>query len=67
MQQFIIIGGSREAVERAHGDIQKALGRFGYDPAACFAVRTAVEEAVGNAIHHGNGDDPGRTATVEPR
>ena len=45
--------------------LQEALGRFGYDPAACFAVRTAIEEAVGNAIHHGNGNDPDRRVTIE--
>ncbi len=64
-QRFIITGGCREAVERVQRGIQKALGRFGYDSAACFAVRTAFEEAVGNAIHHGNGDDPDRTVTIE--
>jgi len=64
-QRFIIIGGCREAVERVQRGLAEALGRFGYDPAACFAVRTAVEEAVGNAIHHGNGGDPGRRVTVE--
>jgi len=64
-QRFIIIGGCREAVERVQRGLEAALGRFGYDPAACFAVRTAVEEAVGNAIHHGNGDDPGRRVTIE--
>ena len=64
-QRFIIIGGCREAVERVQRGIQEALGRFGYDSAACFAVRTAVEEAVGNAINHGNANDPDRTVTIE--
>ena len=64
-QRFIIIGGCREAVERVQRGIQQAIGRFGYDQAACFAVRTAVEEAVGNAIHHGNANDPDRTVTIE--
>ena len=64
-QRFIIVGGCREAVERLQRGIQKAIGRFGYDQAACFAVRTAVEEAVGNAIHHGNANDPDRTVTIE--
>ena len=64
-QRFIIIGGCREAVERVQRGIQQAIGRFGYDQAACFAVRTAVEEAVGNAIHHGNANNPDRTVTIE--
>ncbi len=65
MQRFIIIGGCREAVERLQRGIQQTLGRFGYDSAACFAVRTAVEEAVGNAIHHGNANAPDRMVTIE--
>ena len=64
-QRFIIIGGCREAVERVQRGIQQAIGRFGYDQAACFAVRTAVEEAVGNAMHHGNANDPDLTVTTE--
>ncbi len=64
-QRFIIIGGCRETVERVQRGIHEALGRFGYDPTACFAVRIAVEEAVGNAIHHGNGNDPDRKVTIE--
>ena len=38
---------------------------LGYNQAACFAVRTAVEEAVSNAIRHGNNEDPDRTVTIE--
>ncbi len=38
---------------------------MGYDQAACFAVRTALEEVVSNATHHGNNDDPDRKVTIE--
>lgn len=32
-----------------------------------FAVRLALDEALSNAIHHGNGDDPAKSVTVEYR
>jgi len=37
----------------------------GYDPGCRFAVRAALEEALINAIEHGNGNDPAKTVTVE--
>ncbi len=41
------------------------MERRGYDGPACFAVRIAVEEALTNAMQHGNGDDPAKTVTIE--
>jgi serine/threonine-protein kinase RsbW len=40
------------------------MGRFGYDQAAVFGVRTALEEVISNAIHHGNNGDPAATVTL---
>ena len=36
----------------------------GYSEVAVFAVRLAVEEALNNAIRHGNAMDPGKTAEL---
>jgi len=36
-----------------------------YPQSVLFGVRLALEEALSNAIHHGNGDDPGKTVTVD--
>ena len=62
--QFII-GPGRQEVTRVQQRILEVLENLGYNQAACFAVRTAVEEAVSNAIRHGNHDDPDRTVTIE--
>jgi serine/threonine-protein kinase RsbW len=36
-----------------------------YSKKDLFAIRLALEEALSNAIHHGNGDDPAKQVTVE--
>ena len=61
----VIIGPGREDIARVQQRILEVLKGLGYDQAACFAVRTAVEEAVSNATRHGNNDDPDRTVTIE--
>ncbi len=60
-----IVGSDREEIDRIQQDILRVLARYGYDDAACFAVRTAIEEAVSNAIHHGNNNEPRRMVTIE--
>lgn len=41
------------------------LDRHGYDEAAAFAVKLALEESLNNAIKHGNELDPQKTITIE--
>ncbi len=60
-----IVGSDRDEIDRIQQVILLALAGYGYDDAACFAVRTAIEEAVSNAIHHGNDNDPRRKVTIE--
>ncbi len=60
-----IIGPGSEQIARVQQQILEVLEGLGYDRAACFAVRTALDEAVSNATRHGNHDDPNRTVTVE--
>lgn len=38
---------------------------FGYGKEEIFAIRLALDEAVTNAIHHGNGGDPDKQVTIE--
>ncbi len=59
-----IIGSDRDEIARVQQDILDVLNRHGYDQSACFAVRTAMEEAVSNAIYHGNANDPHRRVTI---
>lgn len=53
----------------ASRDVQKAIldevARFGYDEGAVFAIKLALEEALINAIKHGNKQDPGKRVHVE--
>ena len=64
-RERFIVGGDRDEIDRIQQDILGVLARYGYDDAACFAVRTAIEEALANAIHHGNANDPQRRVTIE--
>lgn len=41
--------------------------RFGYDAGCVFAIRLAMEEALSNAIRHGNCGDPAKHVTIEYR
>lgn len=45
--------------------ISDMLARCGFDPDARFAVLTALEEALSNAVVHGNRNDPTKSLTVE--
>ena len=48
----------REGLERVHPEAETALAAHGFDDGAKFAIRRAIEEAVGNAFRHGNRSDP---------
>jgi len=52
---------SRETVERA---VMEALERRGCNEEVLFAVRLALEEAIVNAIRHGNKSDPNKKIYV---
>ena len=53
---------SRETIERA---VTEALERRGCGEDVLFAVRLALEEAVVNAIRHGNKADPNKKIRVD--
>jgi serine/threonine-protein kinase RsbW len=55
----------REALESAEREVLAALERLGYDHAAAFAIRLAMEEGLTNALQHGNAGDPSRSVTLE--
>ena len=48
----------RAGLELVHEQVSAALSTHGYDEAAVFAIRLAIEEAVVNAFRHGNRNDP---------
>jgi len=41
------------------------IGASGFSESACFAVRLALDEALANAIRHGNGSDASKKVTVD--
>jgi serine/threonine-protein kinase RsbW len=44
--------------------VAAAMGAAGYPAADLFAVRLSLEEALVNALKHGNRDDPGRVVRL---
>jgi len=63
-REFVLpsVPGSRETIERA---VMEALERRGCGEDVLFAVRLALEEAVVNAIRHGNKADPSKKIYVD--
>jgi serine/threonine-protein kinase RsbW len=61
----IEIASRRDEVERAQSAVADTMIRAGYDDAACYAVRAALEEALANAIEHGNECDPAKKVRIE--
>jgi len=53
---------------RAAGQVEQrlldAVARHGYSEECTFAIRLALEEALTNAIKHGNGEDPDKRVQV---
>ena len=55
----------RGASRRVTDDLLEQLGLHGWSPSDIFAIHLAAEEAIVNAIVHGNRLDPRRTVHVE--
>jgi serine/threonine-protein kinase RsbW len=54
----------RQAAEAVETGLLKSLAARGYSDASRFAVRLAVEEALTNALRHGNKDDAAKAVTL---
>lgn len=61
----LLVGHRREEIDEAQVRVLEILDRRGYDRAARFAVRVAVEEALANAIQHGNRSDPTKSVRLD--
>jgi serine/threonine-protein kinase RsbW len=53
-----------EAIRAAESEVIDRMGDLGYDEDLRFAVRLASEEALVNAMKHGNHMDPGRSVRL---
>lgn len=63
--QRAVLSGHREEIETLQQTLLGAAERHEYDQTSCFAIRLALEEALSNAIRHGNKADPAKTVIVE--
>ncbi|MCC6284778.1 MAG: ATP-binding protein [Phycisphaerales bacterium] len=60
------VGGTPASISEAAGQVMAIAEAHGYDKAARFAVRLAVEEALTNALRHGHkGLDPGTPVALD--
>jgi serine/threonine-protein kinase RsbW len=50
--------------KRPEAFILEEVAACGYDEDATFAIKLALEEAMTNAVRHGNGNDPTKRITV---
>jgi serine/threonine-protein kinase RsbW len=57
----------REDLDRAQRRLIEAVEHQRYDRSSCFAIRLAVEEALSNALRHGNRNDPSKKVRLEYR
>jgi serine/threonine-protein kinase RsbW len=55
----------REEIDRAQSSVLAAMATHGYDEGSRFAVRAAIEEALANAMDHGNAGDPRMPVLLE--
>ena len=65
IEQRLVLSSRLEELHRAAESLLKAINGFGYDETERFAIHLALEEAVTNAIKHGNHNDPTKQITIE--
>jgi serine/threonine-protein kinase RsbW len=60
----LVIPSDLAAARQPEQEIVDALARFSYADQAVFAIKLALEEALVNAIKHGNRSDPAKSITI---
>lgn len=63
----MVLASRFDEVRRVESEVLDAAESSGFDAASCFAIKLSLEEALANAIKHGNGEDPDKQVTVEYR
>jgi serine/threonine-protein kinase RsbW len=66
VQRYEVTGGwddLRSAQDSLLGEIEQR----DFGPASCFAIRLALEEALSNAVRHGNQNDPEKAVIMDVR
>ncbi len=61
----LTIGSDQAAVRAVQDQILQEVARFNFDTQSHFAVKLALEEAIINAIKHGNRQDPKKKVHID--
>lgn len=61
----IVVASDLRSAKLPEGQILAALEQSGYDPDTIFAIKLALEEAMTNAVRHGNKGDPTKKVYVK--
>ena len=61
----MVIPSKIDEVPRVQQAVRQAVEQAGYDEQAMFGIRLALEEALSNAIRHGNAGDPEKQVPIE--
>jgi serine/threonine-protein kinase RsbW len=59
-----VIENTLSAAKEPERAILQLVRQYGYSNDSCFAIRLALEEALTNAIKHGNRGDPDKQVTI---
>lgn len=65
METRLAIHSDFSAARRAEQILLDEIERYGYSESAAFAIKLALEEALNNAIRHGNGCDNGKLVELQ--
>ncbi len=60
-----VIPSDMSCAQPVQREVLQAVVDAGFDDRAQFAIRLALDEAISNAVHHGNRNDPSKEVTVE--
>jgi serine/threonine-protein kinase RsbW len=66
-EQRLVLPSRLDEVPRAEDAVLKDAMEAGFDEPACFAIKLSLEEALANAIKHGNSGDPEKQVVVTYR
>ena len=61
----LVIPSRLDQVPQVQQAILETAQEAGFERNTCFAIRLALDEALSNAIRHGNCNDPEKQVTVE--
>lgn len=67
LEETVVIPSKRAAAGKAEREVLCSARKAGFSDESLFAIRLAVDEAIANAIQHGNRGDPSKHVTIRYR